>query len=124
MSLGRWRSSQRMLSRWFRYAARSWSSLRISVSIRTFSITAALPDAMAHFGIGEGAAFEILGRAHRALAGHDLLNEAGHGLKRLPHIGVKGRVLCLSFSRVSGARRIPEQRGRIALWCMVSIGDR
>ena len=41
------------------------------------------------FGVGQGAAFEVLGAAHRGVAGHDLLVEAGLGLQGLPHIGVE-----------------------------------
>ena len=41
------------------------------------------------FGVGESAAFEILGGADRSLAAHDLLDEAGLGFEGLPHIGVE-----------------------------------
>ena len=40
-------------------------------------------------GVGERAAFEILGGADGGLAAHDLLDEAGLGFERLPHIGVE-----------------------------------
>ncbi len=40
-------------------------------------------------GIGKRPAFEVLGAAHRGVAGHHLLDEAGLGLQGLPHIGVE-----------------------------------
>ena len=40
-------------------------------------------------GVGEGSAFEVLGRADGGLAAHDLLNKPGLGFQRLPHIGVE-----------------------------------
>ena len=40
--------------------------------------------------VGERAALQILRRAHRGFSPHHLLDEAGLGFERLPHVGVEG----------------------------------
>jgi hypothetical protein len=51
-------------------------------------MTAGLPEAYSFdFGVGQSATLKVLGGANCTLAAYDLLNEAGLGLKRLPHIG-------------------------------------
>ena len=43
-----------------------------------------------HLGVGQLLAADILGLAHGAVAGHDLVDEPGLGLQGLPHIGIEG----------------------------------
>ncbi len=59
--------------------------LATSVSILTFSMTRDCPSDGLDFRVGKRAAFKVLGAAHRGVAGHDLLDEAGLGLQGLPH---------------------------------------